>query len=104
MIDPALDEALASYATRHPADAAKLRDTFRIAGGGGTPREAREASGLSIGQAAKLLGVTREWLERCERDRAVPSTAELEAMLRVYDVSSVKLDVRFVEALREGDR
>lgn len=39
-------------------DLARVGDVLRVTDGGGTMAEARVVAGLSVGQAAKLLGVT----------------------------------------------
>lgn len=47
-------------------DKQQLRDVLRVTEGGGTMREAREHAGLSVGQAAKVLGTPRDHLRAVE--------------------------------------
>lgn len=68
------------------ADKALLRDVIRVTDGGGTMREAREHAGLSVGQAAKMLGIDRGMLAAYE-DCALPTPAEVrKRMMDLYDV------------------
>jgi hypothetical protein len=76
---------LASYAQRHPEDAAKLQDLLRVTGGGGSPVECREAAGLSLGQAAKVTGLARERIEAIEQG-AEATAEEFAKLTTAYDV------------------
>lgn len=78
-----------AYEGRHsvdPADAAKVLRLIEITEGKGTLTEAREAAGLSIGQAATVLGWTRERVRELEAG-AVATDAERRAMCLAYDVA-----------------
>ena len=67
-------------------DIVRLERTLAITRGDGTVQEARVAAGLTLRQAAKLLGLTGEELNAVENDRAV-LTPELRARLcELYDV------------------
>lgn len=64
-----------------------LAELERIVMGGGSPREAREASGLSLAQAARVTGVDRERIEAIEAGDAVATSAEFAALCAAYDVA-----------------
>ena len=51
-------------------------------------RQAREYAGLSLGQAAKLLGTPRADLERIEAGTLRPSAAVMEQMDVIYGLGS----------------
>lgn len=68
------------------ADKALLRDVIRVTDGGGTMREAREHAGLSVGQAAKMLGTKTSTLRAVESGSASPSPMMRVMMLALYDV------------------
>lgn len=67
-------------------DKAQLRDVIRVTDGGGTMREAREHAGLSVGQAAKMLGTKVRTLLAVESGSASPSPMMRVMMLALYDV------------------
>lgn len=69
-----------------PDDKASLKDVLRVVSGGGTMREAREASGLSAGQAAKMLGLKVDNLRRVEAGEIKPTPMLRVMMLALYDV------------------
>ncbi len=50
-------------------------------------RRARESAGLSLSQAAKLLGLTRGGLYSIERGTALPTDEQIADMVRTYDVT-----------------
>lgn len=69
-------------------DLAALANVLRITQGGGTMAEAREAAGLSVGQAAKLFGVRARDLRALESGEAKPSNGLRVMMLAAYDVEA----------------
>ncbi len=78
-----------------PADLGQVARVMEIAKGGGTVAQAREASGLSVGQAVKLLGWERARLVAIEAGEVMAPT-ERAALCVLYEVSG------FVEAPQGG--
>lgn len=68
-------------------DQAKLRHTVAVIEGGGTYAEAREAAGLSVGQAAQVTAIDRDRLRAIEAGDATPTDAELARLRETYDVA-----------------
>jgi len=68
-------------------DQAKLRRTVAIIGGEGTYAEAREAAGLSVGQAAGVTTIDRARLRAIESGDATPTDDELARLRETYDVA-----------------
>ena len=66
-------------------DETRLSKLFAIVAGHGTLREAREAAGLTIGQASRVLGWSRDRIAAME-DGAEPTEVERAAMLEAYGV------------------
>lgn len=66
-------------------DEARLNKLFAIVAGHGTLREAREAAGLTLGQASRVLGWPRERIAALE-DGAEPTDTERSILLDAYDV------------------
>ena len=78
-----------AYEGRHsvdPADAAKVLRLIEITECKGTLPEARDAAGLSVGQAATVLGWARERIRELEAG-AVATDAERRALCLAYDVA-----------------
>lgn len=67
-------------------DLARIARVKAIIQGHGTLAEARETAGLSVGQAAKLLGWPRERILALEAG-ATATTAERGALCDAYDVA-----------------
>lgn len=55
--------------------------------GGGTYAEAREAAGLSVGQATQVTAIDRDRLRAIEAGDATPTDAELARLRETYDVA-----------------
>jgi len=51
------------------------------------PREAREAAGVSVQQAAELLGVHRNTITRWESGERIPSAVDLLNLVHLYKLS-----------------
>lgn len=85
LVSDATEVMLATYAERHPEDAAQLRDVLRITDGGGAPKECREAAGLSLGQAVKVSGIVGERIEAIERGETA-TAQEFAQLCEVYGV------------------
>jgi hypothetical protein len=66
-----------------PDDQRKIDRILRIVAGGGTVAEAREASGLSAGQARRVLGFTRERMAALESG-ATPTAREYAMMAEAF--------------------
>lgn len=71
--------------TDNMTDYAKVARTMEITAGRGTMAEARECAGLSVGQAAKLLGVTAADLRAIESGESKPTAPLRVMMLAAYD-------------------
>lgn len=69
-----------------PDDQRKIDRILRICQGGGTVAEAREVSGLSMGQARRVLGFTRERMAALESG-ATPTAREYAMMAEAFDVA-----------------
>lgn len=67
-------------------DTARLAHRLRAADGRGTLVEAREASGLSLGQVARRLVVSREVMVYYETGASVPEDALRARLCAVYEV------------------
>lgn len=78
--------------TERSGDTKQMLRTLDICAGKGTMAEARDAAGLSVGQAAKLLAVSASDLRRIEAGESRPTPALRVMMLATYDV------VGFVDA------
>lgn len=76
-------------------DLAKLTRLRAIMEGGGTPGEAREAAGLTIGQAVRILGWSRPRLVAIE-DGETMSSIERVKLMALYGVDG------FAEVTRVG--
>ena len=74
-----------------PTDAGRLARVVEIHNGGGTVREARVASGLSLGQTARLTGWARERVTALELG-AEPTPAEREVLCELFDVRGFSTD------------
>lgn len=69
------------------SDLARVARTLEIVAGNGTMAEAREAAGLSVGQAAKLFGTKAANLRKIEAGEAKPTPQLRVMMLAAYDVA-----------------
>lgn len=69
-----------------PTDERKMRRLFAIKSGWGELSDAREAAGLSTGQAVKVLGLSRDRLRELEAG-ADASPDERKALCDAYDVT-----------------
>lgn len=85
LAEDATEVMLNTFAQRHPEDADKLRAVLRVADGGGSPAECREAAGLSLGQAAKVTGLARERIEAIEQGEFA-TAQEFALLTTAYDV------------------
>ncbi len=85
-------QRLLDTSAMRPEDKARLKDLIRVLDGGGTMEEAREAAGLTPGQAATMLGLSREVLTAYERGALrVPEDVRAR-MLDLYDVAGFVTD------------
>jgi len=78
-------EEEAAYAASAQGDAAKLVRAVRVSQGHCTIREAREAAGLSVGQAARVLSWPRQRVIDVEGGDAA-TAGELSALAEAYGV------------------
>lgn len=69
------------------SDLARVARNLEIVAGNGTMAEARDAAGLSVGQAAKLLGVTAAELRSIEAGEVKPTPVLRMTMLTTYAVA-----------------
>ena len=64
-------------------DEARLNKLFAIVAGHGTLREAREAAGLTLGQASRVLGWPRERIAALETTVVQVGTAQINTAVAV---------------------
>lgn len=86
MSEPDDVNAMIDASAMPEADREQLRTVLRVSQGGGSIREAREHSGLTIGQAARLSGVGAERLAAIETNPSEVTTQEWAMLVTLYDV------------------
>ena len=74
-------------AEQRAADMARIARPERIVAGEGTRQEAREAAGLTIPQAGRVLGWHWSRVAAIETGAQAPSVDELAAMAKAYGVA-----------------